>query len=475
MRAAGAEPEGAFEHPASTARFSIRNAGGATWQTVEKAGYSQSLPISYVIGSGSHAFGYVVAVGDHLFQSPLSYYTIRRMWDMAPGYEQSSDPDFSRPVTPECLFCHADKPRPVPNTLNTYQAPPFEGSGIQCDRCHGPAEAHLKRPVPGSIINPAKLGLRQRDSICEQCHLTGEVRIPNPGNAISDFRPGQAIEDVYTVYLARHDSDKTIKVVSHVEQLALSVCAKSSNGELWCGTCHDPHETPIHPAGYYREKCLSCHGATFEKAHEKAHAASAQDCITCHMPQRPAKDGGHTAFTDHRISRRPEVEPGASVSDELIAWHDPDERLRDRNLALALVTAGMENHNSSQVIRGYRMLNKVEKDFSGDAATLTALGTILLTAKEPAEATRRFQWALELRPDSAPYEVNLAGALLDQGDAKEATRRLERAVQLDPLLQQAVQLLRHAYIAQGRTAQAEDLIRRYRSAMGFQPVKGISR
>ena len=116
-----------------------------------------------------------------------------------------------------------------------------------------------------------------------------------------------------------------------------------------------------------------------------------------------------------------------------------------------------------------------KKEFSDDAATLTALGTILLTAKEPAEATRRFQRAIELRADYAPYEVNLAGALLDQGDAKEATRHLERAVQLDPLLQQAVQLLRHAYIAQGRTAQAEDLIRRYRSAMGFQPVKGISR
>jgi Tfp pilus assembly protein PilF len=60
--------------------------------------------------------------------------------------------------------------------------------------------------------------------------------------------------------------------------------------------------------------------------------------------------------------------------------------------------------------------------------------------------------------------------LLDQGDAKEATWHLERAVQLDPLLQQAVQLLRQAYVAQGRTAQAEDLIRRYRSAMGFQAM-----
>jgi hypothetical protein len=462
-QAAGAQAEGSFQHPASTVQFSIRNTASGTWHSVQKADNSESLQVGYVIGSGSHAFGYIVQVGDHLFQSPLSYYTTRRIWDMAPGYEQSTDPDFSRPVTPECLSCHADQPRPVPNTLNSYQSPPFEGTAIQCDRCHGSAASHLKNPVPGTIVNPAKLPQAARDSVCEQCHLTGEMRIPNPGKAITDFQPGHALEDFYTVYVARQDTRKTVKVVSQAEQLALSVCSTSSKGRLWCGSCHNPHETPIRPAEYYRERCLSCHGATLEKSH----AAVGRDCVACHIARRPAKDGGHTAFTDHRISRHPESAGGATLDDELIAWREPDASLRQRNLALTLVTVGMQNHNSNQVIRGYRSLNKLESQFSNDAATVTALGTILLTAKQPAEAIRRFQRALELRPDYAPYEVNLGEALLDKGDAAGATRHLERAVQLDPLLQQAVQLLHQVYLTQGQQPKAEDLLSRYRSAMGF--------
>ena len=152
MEAAGPQPEGGFEHSFSGTRFSIRNTTSGVLQTLERPGELQALRVDYVIGSGRHAFGYLAQIGNHLFQSPISYYTNRKQWDVAPGYEQSAKPDFSRPVTPECLACHSDKPLPVANTLNSYQSPPFAQGGIQCDRCHGPAEAHLKNPVPGSII-----------------------------------------------------------------------------------------------------------------------------------------------------------------------------------------------------------------------------------------------------------------------------------------------------------------------------------
>ncbi len=465
--AVGPQPEGTFEHPFSNTRFSIRNTTSGVWQTLERPGESQALRVNYVIGSGSHAFGYLAQIGDHLFQSPISYYTNRKQWDVAPGYEQSAKPDFSRPVTLECLACHSDKPLPVADTLNSYQSPPFAEGGIECDRCHGPAEAHLKNPVPGSIINPAKLAGAARDSICEQCHLAGEVRIPNPRESVLDFRPGQKLEDVFTVYVAHQAPGKTIKVISQAEQLALSACARNSGGKLWCGTCHNPHETPARPAEYFRERCLTCHAATLDAAH----GAPTHDCIGCHMPQRPAKDGGHTAFTDHRITRRPEAEDESlqelTAQTDLIAWREPDAPLRQRNLALALVTLGMENHDSNQVIRGYRLLNRLEKSFSSDPAFLTALGTIILRGKQPVEAEHRFAAALQLRPNYAPYEVNEASALLDSGKIAEATQHLERAVQLDPLLQQAVELLSYVYRAQGQQSKAEDLLGHYRRAMGM--------
>ena len=155
--------------------------------------------------------------------------------------------------------------------------------------------------------------------------------------------------------------------------------------------------------------------------------------------------------------------PGA----ELRAWREPPEPVRQRNLAMALVTVGLQTSEPQQVIRGYRMLSHMESGLSGDAAALTVLGNVLLTAKEPAEAKKRFERALELRPKFAPYEVNLAAALLAAGDSAGALPHLQRAVALDPLLPQAVQLLSHFYTAEGQREKAENVMAQYRAAMGI--------
>lgn len=78
-------------------------------------------------------------------------------------------------------------------------------------------------------------------------------------------------------------------------------------------------------------------------------------------------------------------------------------RLRERNLAIALATEGMQNAAPEEAIRGYRLLNRVEKESPDDAAVLTSLGSVLLRAKQPAEAARRFEKAASLRPGYAPY------------------------------------------------------------------------
>ena len=460
---AGAQPDGEFEQLSSGTTFRSFHKGGEVWQSAAHGGETQQLQAKYAIGSGNHAVGYLVAIGDHLFQSPLSYYTMRRAWDVAPGYEGAAHPDFSRPVTVECLSCHSEKPRPVAGSLNSYLSPPFTGLSIECDRCHGPSAAHLRKPVPGSILNPAKLAPAARDSICEQCHLAGEIRIPNPGKAIADFEPGQPLESVYTVYVASQPAGTQLKVISHSEQLRLSTCARKSGDRLWCGTCHNPHDKPVEPVAYFRERCLSCHGGTLPTAH----AAPGRDCIGCHMPKRGAKDGGHTAFTDHRIARYPAADASLSPPTGLAAWREPAPEVRDRNLAVALATNGVQNNLPEQAVRGYKMLNRLPPPaLWNDAAALTVLGNVLLIAKEPAEAARRFERALVLRPDYAPYEVNLAGALLAQGEAAQALPHAEHAYRLDPLLAQAVQLLDNIYRAQNEPAKADALLNRYRAAMG---------
>jgi hypothetical protein len=461
------QPGGTFEHAPSKTTFFIRSAPGSMTQGFTRQGESAELPVAFVIGSGEHAFGFLFRIGDHIFQSPLSYYTSRHIWDVAPGYELDSHPDFTRPVTPECLFCHSGKPLPLDDSLNQYQAGVFAGYGIGCDRCHGDLDAHLKDPIRGSIVNPAKLSGATRASVCEQCHLTGEIRIPNPGKSITDFKAGQTLEEFYTTYVGAPASTPSlagpaIKVVSHAEQLALSQCARKSGDRLWCGSCHDPHNKPTHPAAYFRDRCLACHAATLAKAH----AAQGRDCVACHMPKLPAKDGGHTAFTNHRIGRYPDASGEGMRQETLAAWREPVPALRERNLALALVAAGLANQSSAEVIRGYRLLNRLEASFPNDPALLAALGAVLMQAKEPAEAWKRFERVLSLTPNYAPYRVNAATALAAMNRPGEAIQQLQHALALDPLLQPAVQSLAKLYREQGEPEKADRLISGFRQAMG---------
>ena len=453
-------PAGSFQHDFSGTKFSILSDASGITQQYARSGHSGRYSVAFVIGSGKHAYGFLVRISGHLFQSPLSYYSKAGIWDVAPGYEKTSNPDFARPVTLECLLCHSGSPRILPGTLNTYAPVPFLEESISCDRCHGPVESHLKNPARATIVNPLRLTGAARDSVCEQCHLTGEIRIPNPGKTFADFRPGQRIEEAYTIYVSHASENGQVKVVSHSEQLALSACARNSGGNLWCGTCHNPHDTTPQTAAFFRSRCLTCHGASLETSH----AAPGRDCVACHMPRLPARDGGHTAFTDHRIRRRP-TDPAPAGPAGLVAWREPGPDLRDRNLALALVAWAYVNQSQADMTRGYQMITSVERQFPGDLDVLTSLGSVQLHIHQPAEALRRFEKVLSLRPDSAAYHVNAASALIQLGNDSEAIRHLARALVLDPLFQPAVVTLSSLYRRQGQLAQAADVSLRYQRAM----------
>ena len=436
LRRAADEPAGAFD--ASGTRFTIHAGRGATTQRRERAGDAFDYPVSYVIGSGNHASGYLVVADGHIFQSPVCFYTNRKAYGLAPGYERLPDPDFTRPVSDECVACHSGRAL----------------EAISCDRCHGPVEEHLRRPLPGSIVNPAKLAAAARDSVCEQCHLAGVTRIPNPGKGFADFRPGERLEEVFTVYVrASSPADaRPFKVISHAEQLARSACARNSQGRLWCGSCHNPHPSTPATARTYAAVCQSCHAGKLAESHPKA-----ADCVSCHMTKRPAQDGGHTVFTDHRISRRPAAEESGAMPGDLVAWREAAPDFRARNLALAYLNAGIAARSPSEIVRGYRMLTDVERTAPGDIAVLRGIGRALLLGKEPREALRAFQRVLELTPDDAAAEEDTGAAYLESGDAESAVSHLERALQLDPLRLSAAATLREAYKKQGKNEKAASL------------------
>jgi predicted Zn-dependent protease len=189
------------------------------------------------------------------------------------------------------------------------------------------------------------------------------------------------------------------------------------------------------------------------------------------MPRKPTTDGGHTIFTDHRIARRAEALLDGDAVVDLRAWRDPKPMFRERNLGLALADFATQKKSAAQMVEAFRLLYGVEKNFSNDPAVLTALASLLFVAQDTEEAEKRYRQAVALMPDFAPYQVNLAAALLKEGSKEEARQYLERALQLDPLLESGVQILSRLYRELGEKEKAENLWARYRLAMGYKPQR----
>ncbi len=466
LRRAGQEPTGTVTTPAGS--ITMTSSQGNSWQSLQAGGDESTYHIDYVIGSGNHASGYLVDVAGHLFQSPVAFYKSRNAYDLAPGYEKEQDPDFTRPVAEGCVFCHVGTELHVTGTENEFRDPVFPAAAISCERCHGPSEKHLADPRAGTIVNPAKLEPGARDSTCEQCHLIGVARVLNPGREFRDFQPGQRLEATFTTYRDALPPDtpaSQFKVISHVEQLAMSVCARSSQSRLWCGTCHDPHDKPAQPVAYYRSRCLSCHTQAFPKSHPGADS----DCIHCHMPRRDAQDGGHTAFTDHRIQRHPEPLPDLPPAGDISAWREPAVDLQKRNLGIALITAGMQRRSMDFLVRGYRLLTEVQQEFAWDPEIFDRMGTVLLLASKSSEAELAFERSLVLQPNSAVAETNVAAAHEQAGDKEGTLVHLERAVAIDPLHLQASSLLIRLYAKEGDSAKASALSERVLAMMEERP------
>src|SRR5262245_46305372 len=113
-----------------------------TRQGAGKLVYSFELEADYVIGSGARGYSFLSDRGGTLYQTPVSWFSQKGVWDLSPGFSPRDLP--GRTVVSECLFCHANRANPREDTVNTYDRPVFDGHAIGCERCHGPGELHVK-------------------------------------------------------------------------------------------------------------------------------------------------------------------------------------------------------------------------------------------------------------------------------------------------------------------------------------------
>ena len=352
--------------------------------------------LDYFVGSGAAARSYVMSVDGFLYLAPAAYYTNSASWKPAPGYASAEFPYLTRPVLPGCLECHSSGVQRIPDTQNEYASPPFREGGVACERCHGPGSEHIALGTP--MINPAKLAAPERDSICEQCHLSGEIRVPKPGKDDLSFRAGDRLANISAVFV-REGSGSDVRVTSHAENLAASACKRASGDKLWCGTCHDPHSVPsaAEKAAYFRAKCLNCHAVSDCQATQASRQANADNCTACHMPRNPPSDIEHVVFTDHSIPRRPRPDGGIAGASprtdaDLVQFGGGETNARDLGLAYAMV--GLREANDTYLERAFHLLQEAVHDpADADSLALAYLAQFYRDRKDDAHALPLYEEA----------------------------------------------------------------------------------
>lgn len=258
----------------------------------------KAMRFDMVIGSGVMGESYLNWRGNRLYQLPITFFTAANQWANSPGFPNDRVL-IDRPVTARCLECHISYAGSVDSSaMDPMQ---FDHNrlvfGVDCQKCHGPAAAHLdyqtKHPEDKQgkfIVNPVKLSRSKQMDICALCH-GGNIQKSRPSFT---FTAGQDLADYFTI-----DTSTTILFNSpvdvHGNQVGLlkaSKCYRMTE-TLTCNTCHNTHENERGKTELFSQRCMSCHNekdAVFMKAptHQQVQALE-KNCIDCHMPAQPSK------------------------------------------------------------------------------------------------------------------------------------------------------------------------------------------
>lgn len=291
-----AECEILKSHPVLTFRsgsysYRIERKGDESIYSVSDGTQTISVPIGWAFGLGLAGQTYVYEYNGELYQSRVSYYKELNALDVTMGAQTkptnlvgAAGLLMSPDEKVQCFRCHAtDAVDRKKLTLSSLIA------GVQCERCHGAADNHLKSVKIGDARGAAMNDLRKMTSeqtanFCGQCHRTW------------DEIAGSGLTGVANVRFQPY-------------RLISSKCYDADDKRIRCTSCHDPHGEVSRSDASYDTKCQACHAGG--KAGARACRVAKESCVTCHMPKTELP-GSHFKFTDHyiRVARAHAPYPG---------------------------------------------------------------------------------------------------------------------------------------------------------------------
>ncbi|HLK51084.1 MAG TPA: tetratricopeptide repeat protein [Bryobacteraceae bacterium] len=449
------QPEGTYYHPASDTYFQMIRRDGRYFQLQYQIGFDGKRTnelekqVDYVVGSGNHSRTYLHRTGRNtLVELPLAWYAENGgSWAMNPGYDRPDHQGFRRVIGEDCLFCHNAYPE-IPNGASAAADPVFAKlpGGIDCQRCHGPGEKHVRTAqspgaardaVRASIVNPARLTPDRRMEVCLQCHLeTTSFSLPNAivrfERGPFSYRPGEPL-GAFRLHFDKDRDDDRFEIAGAAYRLRKSQCFLQSAGALECTTCHDPHTAGSAPPAHYVAACRQCHGAPFNALVAAGAHTRSPDCTGCHMPKRRTDDAVHVVMTDHYIQRRPPA--------------------RDLLAPLAEKPPAATAYRGAVVLYYPKALPQPEDELYLAIAQVRQQSNL-------AEGIPRLAAALEkYRPERAEYYLQLAHALRDNGQLDRAVAMYEEALRRDPQGVSALQNLGLSLLSLRQHARALDVLK----------------
>ena len=286
----------------SITRLAMEQTDSGLYQVLYKNN-TRSLARRFDIVFGTrHAQTSLYWMDEHTYELPISYYRAVNNWGTSPGFS-ATVPEFTRLIGVDCFECHSSYVRNKKN--NAPGGNYFEHDeaielleknslvlGIGCQRCHGPAAAHVafQQENPGIksagfIVSSKMLNRQQQLDQCAVCHSGNDKR---KIRSRFMFRPGDTLANYF---LPSVTADSTNHFDVHGNQFNLlrqSKCFLQSSS-MSCNTCHNPHSNANLPVAVYSQKCMSCHtqvAGNFCTLNPAAGKALQDNCIDCHMPNQ---------------------------------------------------------------------------------------------------------------------------------------------------------------------------------------------